>query len=168
MTKYLFGCKSMSFLGLVELDDEVELEDGEPEDDGEDEDGRHDQEEDDLEPDVVEHDHHVQQQPEGEEDVGEVGCEPGHQEQVVEGDGAPGGQEVGGDQEDVDEDGQQQEGLRIAGRVTISSNPGVRVMARLADMRGGEWRTVRISYHLISFWYCLLSQKSFLSNNTQM
>ena len=139
--KYLFGCKSMSFLGLVELDDEVELEDGEPEDDGEDEDGRHDQEEDDLEPDVVEHDHHVQQQPEGEEDVGEVGGEPGHQEQVVEGDGAPGGQEVGGDQEDVDEDGQQQEGLRIPGRVTVTSTTGVLVMARLADMRGGEWRT---------------------------
>ena len=82
---------------------------------------------------------------------------------MVEGDGAPGGQEVGGDQEDVDEDGQQQEGLRIPGRVTISSSsPGVGVMARLADMRGGEWRTVRISYHLISFWYCLLSPKLFL------
>ena len=144
--KYLFGCKSMSFLGLVELDDEVELEDGEPEDDGEDEDGRDDQEEDDLEPDVVEDDHHVQQQPEGEEDVGEVGGEPGHQEQVVEGDGAPGGQEVGGDQEDVDEDGQQEEGLRIPSRVTIS--PGVLIMARLADMREGEWRTVHGTYHI--------------------
>ena len=90
---------------------------------------------------MAEHDHHVQQQPEGEEDVGEVGGEPGHQEQVVEGDGAPGGQEVGGDQEDVDEDGQQEEGLRISSRVTISCSPGVLIMARLADLRGGEWRT---------------------------
>ena len=89
---------------------------------------------------------------------------------MVEGDGAPGGQEVGGDQEDVDEDGQQQEGLRIAGRVMISSSsPGVLIMARLADMRGGEWRncTYIISPNFLLVLSVITKIVS-LSNNTQM
>ena len=89
-------------LPLNQLDDEVELEDGEPEDDGQDEDGRHDQEHDDLEPYVIEDNDHVEEETEGEEYVWEVGGEPGNEEEMVESDAAPGCQEVGQYEEDVD------------------------------------------------------------------
>lgn len=56
---------------------------------------------------------HVKEEAEGKEDVGEVGGKPRDQKQVVVGDAAPGGQEVGRDQEDIDEDWQQEERLRV-------------------------------------------------------
>ena len=76
---------------LVYFHDEIKLKDREPEDDSDDEDWRHDQEDDNLEPDLVEDNDHVEQETEGEQDVGEVGGEPGDQKQVVTGDSAPGG-----------------------------------------------------------------------------
>ena len=100
-------------LTLVYFHDEIKLKDREPEDDSDDEDWRHDQEDDNLEPDLVEDNDHVEQETEGEQDVGEVGGEPGDQKQVVTGDSAPGGQEVGCDQEHIDQDWQQEECLRI-------------------------------------------------------
>ena len=59
---------------------------------------------------------HVKKETERKEDVGEVWGEPGDQEQVIVGDAAPGGQEVGRDQEDIDEDRQQEERLRVLRR----------------------------------------------------
>ena len=64
---------------------------------------------------------HVKKETEGKKDVGEVGGEPGDQEQVVVGDAAPGGQEVGRDQEDIDEDRQQEERLRVLIRRLVLS-----------------------------------------------
>ena len=56
---------------------------------------------------------HVKKEAECKEDVGEVGGEPGDQKQVIVRDAAPGGQKVGRDQEDIDEDRQQEERLRV-------------------------------------------------------
>ena len=92
----------------MHFDDKVELQQGQPEDDGQDKDGSDDKEDDNLEPDVVQDDHHVEQETEGEEDVCEVEGEPGQEEEMVQYESSPGGQEVGDDQEDVEQDGEQQ------------------------------------------------------------
>jgi len=123
-------------LTLVYFNDEIKLKNREPEDDSNDEDWSHDQEDDNLEPDLVEDNDHVKKETEGEQDVGEIGGEPGDQKQVVTGDPSPGGQEVGGNQEDIDQDWQQEECLRVLiivlTGVIILRNPGV--MRNLLEM----------------------------------
>ena len=84
-------------LTLVYFHDEIKLKNCEPEDDSNDEDWSHDQEDDNLEPDLVEDNDHVKQEAECKQDVGEIGGEPGDQKQVITGDPAPGGKEVSGD-----------------------------------------------------------------------
>ena len=57
---------------------------------------------------MIEHDHHVQEQPEGEENVCEVEGQPGEEEEVVQYEGSPGSQQVGDDHEDVQHDREQE------------------------------------------------------------
>ena len=60
------------FSTIVDFNEKIQLEQCQPEDDGQDEYWSDDEEDYNLEPDVIEHNHHVQQEAEGEEDVGEV------------------------------------------------------------------------------------------------
>ena len=65
---------------------------------------------------MVQDDHHVEQETEGEEDVCEVEGEPGQEEEMVQYESSPGGQEVGDDQEDVEQDREQQILLSLLAR----------------------------------------------------
>ena len=62
----------LGFSAFVDFNEKVELQQRQPEDDGQDEYWRDDEEDYNLEPDLIQHNHHVEQEAEGEEDVGEV------------------------------------------------------------------------------------------------
>ena len=68
---------------------------------------------------MVEEHHHVQQEPEHEENVCKVECEPWDDEDVTGDDGAPGSQEVGDNQDDVDQDWEDQIRRRILENIII-------------------------------------------------
>ena len=76
---------------FVQFYDKIKFKNRKPEDNSNNQYRNNNEKEDNLEPDLVEDYDHVEEEAESEENVGEVGGEPGEEEQVVVCDAAPGG-----------------------------------------------------------------------------